>query len=260
MRSSCEGRLSVKECFDCLQSFQNNKSPGNDALTVQFYKTFWNSIENLAVDSLNYCYECGKSIFYHTLFEKGIITLEDLLNNNNDLIIKNPRGSNFTPIEVFSLMQVIDVLPIQWRNSLTSCGHKCSKTFVLKDDIKLHLNDQEVLINKAVSKNVYSEIRSKYETPPTAQVKYSEQYSSACLEWREIYSLPSKVLIDTKSREFQYKILNRYLTTNSFLHKIGLIASKLCTFCGLESESLEHLLISCSFTSDFWLDFIDWCR
>ena len=91
------------------------------------------------------------------------------------------------------------------------------------------------------------------------QLRYSEQYSSACLEWREIYSLTSKVLIDTKSREFQYKILNRYLT-NSFVHKIGLIASPLCTFCGLEGESLEHLLISCSFTSDFWLDFIDWCR
>ena len=111
-------------------------------------------------------------LIYHTLFEKGIIMLEDLINNNNDLIIKNPRGSNFTLVEVFSLMQVIDALPIQWRNSLTSCGHKCSKTFVLKDHIKLRLNNQEVLINKAVSKNVYNEIRSKYETPPTAQVKY----------------------------------------------------------------------------------------
>ena len=38
MRNICEGRLSVKECFDCLQSFENNKSPGNDGLTVEFYK------------------------------------------------------------------------------------------------------------------------------------------------------------------------------------------------------------------------------
>ena len=58
MRNSCEGRLSVKECFDCLQSFENNKSPGNDGLTVKFYKTFWNAIGNLLVDSLNYSYEC----------------------------------------------------------------------------------------------------------------------------------------------------------------------------------------------------------
>ena len=60
MRNSCEGRLSVKECFDCLQSFENNKLPGNDGLTVEFYKTFWNAIGNLLVDSLNYSYDCGE--------------------------------------------------------------------------------------------------------------------------------------------------------------------------------------------------------
>ena len=60
MRNICEGRLSTKECFDCLQSFENKKSPGNDGLTVEFYKTFWTSIGNLLVDSLNYSYECGE--------------------------------------------------------------------------------------------------------------------------------------------------------------------------------------------------------
>ena len=60
MRNICEGRLSTKECFDCLQSFENNKSPANDGLTVECYKTFWNSIGNLLVDSLNHSYECGE--------------------------------------------------------------------------------------------------------------------------------------------------------------------------------------------------------
>ena len=149
---------------------------------------------------------------------------------------------------------------MQWRNSLALCGHKRGKTFVLQDHIKLRLKDQEVLIDKAASKDIYGEIRFKDENTPTAQAKYTELYPSECLEWNEIYNLPFKVLNDTKSREFQYKILNRYLTTNAFLYKIGLIASPLCAFCGAESESLEHLLITCLFTSDFWLDFICWCR
>ena len=57
MKSICEGKLSVKECFDCLQSFENNKTPGNDGLAVEFYKTFWNCLGNLLVDSLNFSYE-----------------------------------------------------------------------------------------------------------------------------------------------------------------------------------------------------------
>ena len=66
--------------------------------------------------------------------------------------------------------------------------------------------------------------------------------------------------MDTKSREFQYKILNRYLTTNAFLYKIGLTDSPLCTFCAEESESLEHFLISCRHTRWFRPDFICWCK
>ena len=42
------------------QEREDNKSPGNDGLTVEFYKTFWNSIGTLLVDSLNYSYECGE--------------------------------------------------------------------------------------------------------------------------------------------------------------------------------------------------------
>ena len=39
---------------------------------------------------------------------------------------------------------------------------KRDKTFVLKDHIKLRINDQEVLLEKAASKDIYGEIRSKY--------------------------------------------------------------------------------------------------
>ena len=60
-------------------------------------------------------------------------------------------------------MQVIDALPLQWRNSLALHGQKGDKTFVLKDHIKLRLKDQEVSIDKAASKHIYAEIRSKYE-------------------------------------------------------------------------------------------------
>ena len=57
---ACEGKLRVKECFHCLQSFENCKSPGEDGLTAEFYKTFWNSVGHLLVDSLNYSYDHGE--------------------------------------------------------------------------------------------------------------------------------------------------------------------------------------------------------
>ena len=40
----CEGKLTIEECVKSLNSFEPNKSPGNDGLTVEFYKFFWNIV------------------------------------------------------------------------------------------------------------------------------------------------------------------------------------------------------------------------
>ena len=56
----CEGKLTVSECFKSLQSFQKNKSPGNDDITVLFYVAFWDVVGDLLVDSLNCSYHYGE--------------------------------------------------------------------------------------------------------------------------------------------------------------------------------------------------------
>ncbi len=56
----CEGKLTVAECFKCLQTFEKNKSPGDDGITAEFYKAFWNSVGNLLVDTLYYSHDHGE--------------------------------------------------------------------------------------------------------------------------------------------------------------------------------------------------------
>ena len=41
---ACEGKLTVGECLKSLQLFENNKSPGDDGFTAEFYKAFWNIV------------------------------------------------------------------------------------------------------------------------------------------------------------------------------------------------------------------------
>ena len=56
----CERKLTISECFKSLLLFRNNKSPGNDGLTVEFYKAFWEVVGEIMVDSLNYSYDHGE--------------------------------------------------------------------------------------------------------------------------------------------------------------------------------------------------------
>ena len=42
---TCEGPITESELLNALKSMPNNKSPGNDGLTKEFYENFWKEIE-----------------------------------------------------------------------------------------------------------------------------------------------------------------------------------------------------------------------
>ena len=42
----CVGEITEKELFISLSKMENNKSPGNDGLTKEFYVTFWSELKD----------------------------------------------------------------------------------------------------------------------------------------------------------------------------------------------------------------------
>ena len=58
-----------------------------------------------------------------------------------------------------------------------------------------------------------------------------------------VAKLSLKLSLDSKTREFQYKLLHRIIYTNKILHTMGLVLSPMCSLCGKTEESLEHLII-----------------
>ena len=111
-------------------------------------------------------------------------------------------------------MTLIDALPVEWRELLKTFVYKGDEPFYMHDEIKVILNGQSVLIKTVVSKSVYRELRDRIITPPTAQLNFNARFINDVLEWKEIYALPFRVALDTKLREFQYKLLNRCLVSS----------------------------------------------
>ena len=112
------------------------------------------------------------------------------------------------------------------------------------------LNCGSVLISDVTSKQIYDSFLCKKQTPPTAQQKFIDKYSETSINWEKVYSLPFRTTLDSKLREFQYKILNNIVFTNDKLFHFGLSQPPNCTFCNEEPESIEHLLSRCSV---FWI-------
>jgi len=57
---SYEGEITSEECAKVLETFQPNKTPGNDGVPIEFYKTFWPLISDPFIRCANECFEKGE--------------------------------------------------------------------------------------------------------------------------------------------------------------------------------------------------------
>ena len=92
LQRQCEGSLTYAEYLNVLDTLKNNKSPGNDGLTVEFYKKFWPLLGTPLVNSLNTAFVHGK---LSNSQRQGIIRLIEK---------KDKRfGENWRPISLLNV-------------------------------------------------------------------------------------------------------------------------------------------------------------
>ena len=86
-QNSCEGHITELECKTALKDMKNQKSPGSDGLTTEFYKIFWNDIKEYYIKSINFSFQNGELT---ELQKQSIITLLPKSGKDN-LLLENWR-------------------------------------------------------------------------------------------------------------------------------------------------------------------------
>ena len=69
--NTLEGELTYSEATLVLKKMSNNKSPGSDGYTVEFFKIFWRQLSSFVIRSLNYGYLIGE---LSATQKQGVIT------------------------------------------------------------------------------------------------------------------------------------------------------------------------------------------
>ena len=70
-RASLEGKITKEETLLALKNMSNNKSPGSDGFTTEFFKFFWQDIGTFVIRSINTSFDLGE---LSTTQKEGIIT------------------------------------------------------------------------------------------------------------------------------------------------------------------------------------------
>ena len=60
LTEDCEFILSEKDLLLVLNSMPNNKSPGNDGLTKEFYEVFWEDLKTPLISSFKSAFDKGE--------------------------------------------------------------------------------------------------------------------------------------------------------------------------------------------------------
>ena len=92
----CEGKLTLKECWDALVSMGSNKSPRNDGLTKKFYVCFFAEVGSLFVSTLNFCHDKGESTSSQ---KQAVITLIEKWGKDKRFI-KNWRPISLLNVDI----------------------------------------------------------------------------------------------------------------------------------------------------------------
>ena len=110
---SLEGKISYEEASKTLLSMSNNKSPGSDGFTAEFFKLFWKNIGHFVIRSLNYGYDTGE---LSNTQKQGIITCIPKEGKPRQYL------KNWRPISLLNVLYKIASGCIAKR--LKSCIHK----------------------------------------------------------------------------------------------------------------------------------------
>ena len=95
-REILDNKITTNEYLEALKSFQKNKTPGNDGLTVEFYLGFWHLIWRCLVDALNFAHEHGQ---LSNSQKQAMITLLEKKDKDRRLI-KNWRPISLINVDV----------------------------------------------------------------------------------------------------------------------------------------------------------------
>ena len=88
-------------------------------------------------------------------------------------------------------------------------------------------------------------------TVPTSQKYLKNCFPDLAFIWKDIYTLPHNVTVNTQLCTFPYKILNNVLYLKKYIFIFKKCDTNLFSFCNMEHETIIHLFTDC-FKSKTW--------
>ena len=145
-------------------------------------------------------------------------------------------------INFLNYYSLIKAIPNGYR---LKCDTTRPQTFITRVS-KLQSHHSKFLYNKMLSRNADFPHKAKEKWATDLNTTLPQDTFSCYFQNIHICT------ISTKLRDFQYRLLNQAVITNTHLFKWKIIQADICTFCEEQPESILHLLVKCKHSQLIW--------
>ena len=193
-------------------------------------------------------------MFFKNWYENGIRVVQDIVSENGELYtfeqLRNIYNINGTFLDYQHLVHNIHPT---WIIQINDNHVFISEN---KTNVICNIYIKNLIKAKKGSRVFYDTFVGVNEYIP--QGKWQAEIGNISENEWKLYFLNIKQWHEVKIRDFQYKINNKILVTNSFLAKINKIDSELCTYCKEQPEKIHHLFLTCPKVRLFWQELRTW--
>lgn len=191
----------------------------------------------------------GQTLFDEKLFLKNIYRLHHICDEQGDL---KPEAY-FTEIglsreEIIKVNKIYTLIPYEWKQNV----QPSRKAIHCGLSLEFIFSKKVFKFEDITSKMVYnSQINRNVETN-TAFCNLMSLYNISEREVEKIFVQPRICTLNSKLREFQFKLLHKIIYTNHHLHRFKFHENGLCSYCKKFEETYQHVFFDCSKIKELW--------
>ena len=258
MRAELMQGIGYEELWNCNL---NEK----DILLLLPKQTFWRAVliawsHYNHEDPVTYQQVTTKFVWYNTfirkrgtpyiqkkLYELGLRFVSDLLDQYGNMMSVQGLCEKYGDEHWIDLYGLTSSLPQSWMIILNNIRAEDTESFIGNyDKLKLVQKPTKYIYRKLTSEP--DVVRASYWN----WMKVDDFDTTYAVYMRNFISL-SILTMNTKLRDFQYRLLHKRLPTNRELYRWKIKTTSLCE-CGSE-DSIQHTLYECADINKLWLDF-----
>ena len=189
-------------------------------------------------------------MLYKSWYKKGIIVINDLLENDGNFLSFNSFKVKFDVtvnfLQYFGICKAI------------KSGYNIQTTI---NKMEQPLRPDTIALICKYSKgcsHIYSLFQANEKKESKSLRKWKIHFNIDDRIWQTYCNINFSSTIDVDLRWFQYKVMHRILFTNVLLFKLKLVEDDLCSFCHMHTETLIHFFCDCKFSINIWSELEKW--